>query len=440
MNLEKQKYNFLIVDDQLDIIELMHEILLDHGFTSILTTTNSVEVLDTLESSHGTKDAIDILILDHYMPELTGEDLAKKIRSVEKFNDIQILMVTGQISFEVALLSGANDYLSKPFTVEVFQRKINALIQMRTQSEENIQFLPIRCSTLAIDSKLPFSCFHFEHERFRLLLEESDIFSKSHRDTLSKFDVKKLFIQDIDEVTYQNYLDQKIQVLTKDPEIDSTEKSEMLLNYGSLVLEEAFKEPIKDTSEKILKLSDLLSIFFEDSNHRELHIFLNTESNEAVYSHSLRVASIVMLIVRKILAFEKDALCEHHHLIIPFKGVFKDEVGENQFKVMMDAAFFHEAVLVSANNSEAIDCFQNPQILEIINQHQEFCDGSGTPFGLVRHKILNFSKILCIANFYDNEVFASRSTPLEGIQVLENNKEKFMPQLIAIMTIILKGE
>lgn len=84
------------------------------------------------------ENEIDFLLLDINLPDGSGLDLCKEVREKVNFpivfftaNDTEEDMVKG---FE----SGGDDYISKPFSVEVLKHKINAMIKMKKGVSHNI--------------------------------------------------------------------------------------------------------------------------------------------------------------------------------------------------------------------------------------------------------------------------------------------------------------
>lgn len=105
------KENILIVDDNYDMLELLHRNLKAQNFH----TYKASAVLEAIDILKLTK--IDLLITDLQMPGINGMELIKYVQ--EHFPDIPKLVITGFPSVDTAIeavKSGALDYLAKPFT------------------------------------------------------------------------------------------------------------------------------------------------------------------------------------------------------------------------------------------------------------------------------------------------------------------------------------
>jgi len=119
---DKQKV--MLVDDDETIIETLEYNLKRNGFqvVSFNTGTDALKKLDEADPN--------LLIIDWMLPDMVGPEIVKLIRS--RAYDIPILMLTGRSSpndVATGLDSGADDYLSKPFSTTVFMARVNALLR-----------------------------------------------------------------------------------------------------------------------------------------------------------------------------------------------------------------------------------------------------------------------------------------------------------------------
>ncbi|MBA4373765.1 MAG: response regulator [Thermodesulfovibrio sp.] len=115
----------LIVDDCQSMRSTVRAILKDLGFLSIAESSDGVQALAKLK-----QDRYDLLITDWNMPNLDGLSLIRIIKSDAALKDILILMVTTEGEEDHvadAIKIGVRDYILKPFTSELLEKKIAAL-------------------------------------------------------------------------------------------------------------------------------------------------------------------------------------------------------------------------------------------------------------------------------------------------------------------------
>jgi len=90
------------------------------------------EALALLES-----ESIHLVLLDWNMPNLSGIDFLKRVRAMEKYKELPIIMVTSEAAkFNVieALKNGATDYITKPINLELFKSKLTKLNMFRMKT------------------------------------------------------------------------------------------------------------------------------------------------------------------------------------------------------------------------------------------------------------------------------------------------------------------
>lgn len=115
MEIIPSKYKVLIVDDVMSNVLLLKVLLSNEGF-NIVIATNGKQALEQAE-----KEKPDLILLDVMMPDLSGFEVAGKMKENPELADIPIIFLTALNStadivkgFKV----GANDFVSKPFNKE----------------------------------------------------------------------------------------------------------------------------------------------------------------------------------------------------------------------------------------------------------------------------------------------------------------------------------
>lgn len=128
-----KKENILIVDDNYDMLEVLHRNLKALNFHTY-KASSVVEAIDILKYS-----TIDLLITDLQMPGINGMELIKYVD--EHFPSIPKLVITGFPSVDSALdavKSGALDYLVKPFRNEELKKAVQNSLDSRAVPNANL--------------------------------------------------------------------------------------------------------------------------------------------------------------------------------------------------------------------------------------------------------------------------------------------------------------
>ena len=119
----------LVVDDFATMRKIVRNILKQIGFTNIVEADDGANAMSIIKD-----DSIDFVVTDWNMPNMTGLELLKNIRSTEKAKDLPVLMVTAEgLSENVvdAVKAGVDNYIVKPFTAETVQTKIEQIFAKR---------------------------------------------------------------------------------------------------------------------------------------------------------------------------------------------------------------------------------------------------------------------------------------------------------------------
>lgn len=118
---------FLVVDDSVTMRRIVANSLKSIGYDSFVEAGDGREAITKLDSD----GSINFVITDWNMPEVTGLELVKAIRTHEKISHIPILMVTTRGLKEdiiEALQAKVNNYIVKPFTPQVLKEKIDQIL------------------------------------------------------------------------------------------------------------------------------------------------------------------------------------------------------------------------------------------------------------------------------------------------------------------------
>ena len=130
------KQRILVVDDENDICEVIKLNLELNGY-AVDTASTAEEALKKDLSQFS------LLLLDVMMGEMSGYELTKKIREDNKFASLPIILCTAkdqESDVETGFLSGADDYIKKPFSMKELILRVQSLLRRchNSQQQKNI--------------------------------------------------------------------------------------------------------------------------------------------------------------------------------------------------------------------------------------------------------------------------------------------------------------
>ena len=115
----------LVVDDSKVIRMAVSKILLSLDF-EVHEASNGVEGMNKLEEI----GKPDLVLVDWNMPEMNGHEFIVAVREKDEYNNMPLMMVTTESEMDkvrIAVDSGANEFVMKPFTPEMIKSKMRIL-------------------------------------------------------------------------------------------------------------------------------------------------------------------------------------------------------------------------------------------------------------------------------------------------------------------------
>ena len=126
----------LIVEDEKDILKRLSMFLSEHNF-NIIVASSIDEVYEKTDAS------IDLALLDINLPDGKGDELIKYFKE----RDIRIIITTVKNDSNFiakALDNGVDDYITKPFDLNVLRARVDATLRTVNVSDENIIFKDLK--------------------------------------------------------------------------------------------------------------------------------------------------------------------------------------------------------------------------------------------------------------------------------------------------------
>ena len=128
----------LIVEDDASIREMLADIF--RTFYQVITASDGVEAMELVE-----KEMPSIVLSDVVMPRMSGTELCKQIKKEFNTCHIPVVLLTARTAVEhtvEGLRIGADDYITKPFNINILVSRCNNLVNSRIQLQEKFTRQP----------------------------------------------------------------------------------------------------------------------------------------------------------------------------------------------------------------------------------------------------------------------------------------------------------
>jgi DNA-binding response OmpR family regulator len=128
-----QVHQILVVEDEKDLSELLAYNLRRAGYV-VGSASTGLKALQSIADRRP-----DLILLDLMLPELSGTEVANRVRSNPDTASIPIIMLTAkgeEVDQLVGLTAGADDYVTKPFSMKVLIARIEAVLRRSTRGED----------------------------------------------------------------------------------------------------------------------------------------------------------------------------------------------------------------------------------------------------------------------------------------------------------------
>lgn len=184
-----KNYNILVVDDEEDLCEILQFNLENEG--------HHVDVAYSAEEAL-TKNiaSYNLLLLDVMMGAMSGFKLADMLRKNEQTAKVPIIFLTAKDTENDTLTGfslGADDYISKPFSIKQVIARVNAVLRRTADNKE-------------VSQK---NILKYENLELSLILKKAKISEKEIDLTKKEFEILKLFLEN------QNHVFSREEILEK---------------------------------------------------------------------------------------------------------------------------------------------------------------------------------------------------------------------------------
>lgn len=161
-------HKILIIEDEFAIREMLTFVIEQAGYKTIAVDNFNDAQTQLMEESPA------LILLDWMLPEVSGIQVAKKLKQSDNFKNIPIIMITARSEEDdkiQGLEVGADDYITKPFSPKELVARVKAVLR-RTQptaTDDPIEIVGLRLDPSSHRVTLEGSDLHLGPMEFKLL-------------------------------------------------------------------------------------------------------------------------------------------------------------------------------------------------------------------------------------------------------------------------------
>lgn len=225
LNFSDEFMKILVVDDEQDICEIVQYNLETEGY-EVVTANSAEEALELPIADY------DLILLDVMMGELSGFQMAKRLKGNIETARIPIIFITaldGEDNTVRGFNAGADDYITKPLSMKEVKARVKAVLRRSALAENSQGKIPVSPDTI-----------HYGEICLNLDSKMATLDGENLALTKLEFELLSLFLQNPNKVFGRNDLlercwPQDVYVLDRTVDVNITRLRKKIGQYGKQI-------------------------------------------------------------------------------------------------------------------------------------------------------------------------------------------------------------
>ena len=294
-------------------------------------------------------------------------------------------------------------------------------------------YIPINPQTIKVGGIRSFDSFFKTREgKMVLYCAGGETVSDDIREKITEHNIHKLYIRNEDKSDYDNYIQENLSNILKDPDISSSDKTESAFNSIKTTAQTLFKSPEAKIIQRYKRvIFSTIEFVLQDDSYLKKLIDLTT-LDFSNYNHSINVGIFSIGLSKKLLGTQPG-----HNLKEIAAGFFLHDIGKSVIPPRIlnkKGPLSHvEWEIIKTHPEKGCKILEkfgevSKEIEIIVLQHHERHDGNGYPGGLKEDQIHLYAKICMIADVFDAltsyRPYKEKFSTFDALKIMKNEMSK----------------
>jgi HD-GYP domain-containing protein (c-di-GMP phosphodiesterase class II) len=284
-----------------------------------------------------------------------------------------------------------------------------------------MDFTPLRITTLKPNRSLSFDLYIFFKEQYLCYTKRGELLTDDKYQKLKVQKIARFFITENDELNYQQFIDSLLSETLTSSTATTEEKVNLVEGAASSAIERMTKDPKSESAFRMTESAakSLRQVVLSNPDALKKIFGKKVEKNEEIIKHSLNVCALSVKL-GEMLKFTDQELDDLGTAAL-IHDIGLTQMNKNDMQLFYKAKkmlSLEDKRVYYMHTKDALTMLQdrpyvNPQILELVINHEEVLSGMGPN---KKKKLSKLEEVLSIVNNYDKRTIVTKLSPAQTIK------------------------